>query len=67
MLTIEIQQKSYVDKHHRELEFKVGELVYLKVSPMQGVMRFGNKSKLSQRYVGPFQVLKRVSPLAYKV
>jgi hypothetical protein len=41
--------------------------VYLKVSPMRGVWRFGNKGKLSPRYVGQFQELKRVSPLAYKV
>jgi hypothetical protein len=41
----------------RKLEFEVGDFVYIKVSPMQGVMHFGNKSKLSPRYVGPFQVL----------
>jgi len=45
----------------------VGDFVYLKVSPMRNVWRFGNKGKLSPRYVGPFQVLKRVSPLAYKI
>jgi len=31
------------------------------------VYRFGNKGKLSPRYVGPFQVVKQVSPLAYKI
>jgi hypothetical protein len=61
------QQKSYADKHRCKLEFEVGDLVYLKVSTMHGIMRFGNKGKLSLRYVGPFQVLKRVSPVAYKV
>jgi hypothetical protein len=34
---------------------------------MRNVYRFGNKGKLSPRYVGPFQKLKRVSPLAYKI
>jgi hypothetical protein len=34
---------------------------------MRNVYRFGNKGKLSPRYVGPFQVLKQVSPLAYKI
>jgi hypothetical protein len=67
MLTAQSRQKSYADKHRRTLEFEVGDLVYLKVSPMRGVMRFGKKGKLSPRYVGPFQVLKRVSPLAYKI
>jgi hypothetical protein len=63
MLTDQSQQKSYADKHHCKLEFKVGDLVYLKVSPMRGVMRFGNKGKLSPRYIGPFQVLKCVVSL----
>jgi hypothetical protein len=51
----------------RTVRPEIGDLVYLMVSPMQGVMCFGNKGKLSPRYVGPFQVLKHVSPLAYKV
>jgi hypothetical protein len=67
MLTAQSQQKSYANKHRRELEFAIGDLVYLKVSPMQNLYRFGNKGKLSPRYVGQFQVLKRVSPLAYKI
>jgi hypothetical protein len=54
MLTSQSQHKSYVDKHRWKLEFEVGDLVYLKVSPMRGVWRFGNKGKLSPRYVGPF-------------
>ena len=37
-----------------------GEQVLLKVSPMKGVMRFGKRGKLSPRYIGPFEVLKRV-------
>ncbi|KAH0705906.1 hypothetical protein KY285_010431 [Solanum tuberosum] len=41
------RQKSYTDVRRRELEFEVDEWVYLKVSPIKGVMRFGNKGKLS--------------------
>jgi hypothetical protein len=67
MLTAQSRQKSYADKHRRELEFTVGDLVYLKVLPMRNVYHFGNKGKLSPRYVESFQVLKRVSPLAYKI
>jgi len=67
MLTAQSRQKSYADKHRRKLEFEVGDHVYLKVSPMRGVWRFGNKGKLNPRYVAPFQVSKQVSPLAYKV
>ena len=47
--------------------FHVGDHVYLKVSPMKGVTRFGVKGKLAPRYVGPFSVLERCGLVAYKV
>jgi hypothetical protein len=46
------RQKSYADKRRRPLVFKVGDYVYLKVSPMKGVNRFGVKGKLAPRYIG---------------
>jgi hypothetical protein len=48
------RQKSYADKKWRLLTFQVGDYVYLKVSPMKGVQRFGVKKKLAPRYVGPY-------------
>ena len=44
-----------------------GEQVLLKVSPMKGVMRFGKRGKLSPRYIGPFEVHKRVGEVAYEL
>jgi ribosomal protein L21E len=67
MLTAQSRQKSYANKHRRQLEFNVGDLVYLKVSPLKGVMRFGKKGKLSPRFVGPFEIKEVVGPVAYKV
>ncbi|WMV37441.1 hypothetical protein MTR67_030826 [Solanum verrucosum] len=57
------RQKSYDDNRKRDLEFEVGDWVYLKISPMKGVRRFGKKVKLSPRYVGPCEILKRVEGL----
>ncbi|WMV09411.1 hypothetical protein MTR67_002796, partial [Solanum verrucosum] len=57
------RQKSYADVRKRELEFQVDDWVFLKVSPMKGVMRFGKKGKLSPRYLGPYKILKRLASI----
>ncbi|GJY58776.1 reverse transcriptase domain-containing protein [Tanacetum coccineum] len=61
------RQKSYADSGRKMVEFNVGDRVLLKVSPWKGVMRFGKKGKLSPRYVGPFEVLERIGPVAYRL
>ncbi|GKE21774.1 hypothetical protein Tco_1433286, partial [Tanacetum coccineum] len=48
-------------------EIEVGERVMLKVSPWKGVIRFGKKRKLAPRYVGSFEILKRIGPVAYQL
>ena len=65
--TSQSHQKSYANVRRRDLEFEVGDLVYLKISPMKGVKRFGKKGKLSPHYVGPSRVLSRVGKVAYEV
>ncbi|PKU59574.1 hypothetical protein MA16_Dca028444 [Dendrobium catenatum] len=60
-------QKKYYDAKHRFVEFEVGEFVFLKVSPMKGVKRFGKIGKLSPRYVGPFEISERVGSVAYRL
>jgi len=54
--TTQSLQKSYTDVRRRELEFEVDDLVYLKFSPMKGVMKFGKKGKLSPRYIRPYRI-----------
>ena len=49
------------------LQFEIYDRVYLKVSPMKGVMRFGKKGKLSPRYIGPYKISKRVGNVAYEL
>jgi hypothetical protein len=47
--------------------FEVGNHVYLRVSPMKGVKRFGVKGKLAPRYIGPFPILEKCGTMAYKL
>ncbi|RVX08378.1 Transposon Tf2-8 polyprotein [Vitis vinifera] len=61
------RQKSYADKRRRPLEFEEGDWVFVKVSPRRGIFRFGKKGKLASRFVGPFQIDKRVGLVAYKL
>ncbi|GJW59672.1 hypothetical protein Tco_0109007 [Tanacetum coccineum] len=61
------RQKSYADNRRKPLEFEVGDRVMLKVSPWKGVILFGKKGKLAPRYVGPFEILKRIGPVAYRL
>ncbi|WMV49180.1 hypothetical protein MTR67_042565 [Solanum verrucosum] len=65
--TAQSHQKSYTDVRRRELEFEVDDWVYLKVSPMKGVMRFGKKGKFSPRYIGPYRISKRICKVAYEL
>ena len=64
---VQSRQKSYADLHRREVEFDVGDYVFLKVTPMRGVTRFGVKGKLAPRYVGPFEVIERIGEVAYRL
>jgi hypothetical protein len=52
------RQKSYADHRRRKLSFKVGDFVYLKVSPMRGLHRFKIRGKLAPRYIGPLKILE---------
>ncbi|GJR82506.1 putative reverse transcriptase domain-containing protein [Tanacetum coccineum] len=61
------RQKSYADNRRKPLEFEVGDRVMLKVSPWKGVVHFGKKGKLAPRYVGPFEILERIGPVAYRL
>jgi hypothetical protein len=60
-------QETYANKRRRPLEFKDGNHVYLRVSLMKGVKRFGVKGKLAPRYIGPFRNLEKCGSMAYKL
>ena len=67
MKAAKYRQKSYADKKRRPLKFEVGDYVYLKVSPIKGVQRFGVKRKLASRYVQPYKIIERKGSVTYKL
>ncbi|KAL0546306.1 hypothetical protein IC582_016213 [Cucumis melo] len=67
MHTAQSRQKSYADVRRKDLEFEVGDKVFLKVAPMRGVLRFERRGKLSPRFIGPFEILERIGPVAYRL
>ena len=65
LLTAQSRQKRYAGVRHRPLGFEVRDHVFLKVIPKKGVVRFGKHEKLSQRFIGPFEILERMGTVAY--
>ena len=65
--TTQDRQKNYADKTRVHREFKVGDHVYLRIKPKKSTLYAGSCAKLAPRYCGPFEVLERVGPMAYKL
>ncbi|KAA3484088.1 DNA/RNA polymerases superfamily protein [Gossypium australe] len=61
------RQKSYADLKRKYIEFEIGDKVFLKVSPWKKVLRFGHKGKLNTRFIGPYEIIERVGPVAYRL
>ena len=61
------RQKSYADMKRKDIRYEIGEKVFLKVSPWKKVLRFGKKGKLSPRFIGPYEVIEKVGPMAYRL
>ena len=51
----------------KDLEFEVEDQVFLKLSPRKGVVRLGKRGKLNPRYIGPFEIVDGIGPVAYRL
>ena len=49
----------------KDIEYEVGDKVFLKVSPWRKILRFGKKGKLNPRFIGPYEILEIIEPVAY--
>jgi len=67
MKTAQDRQKSYADKRRKDLEFNIGDQVFLKLTPQKGIRRMGKSGKLTPRYAGPFDIVERIGPVAYRL
>ena len=61
------RHKSYADMKRKDMRYEIGEKVFLKVSPWKKVTRLGKNGKLSARFIGPYEVIEKVGPMAYKL
>ena len=61
------RQKSYEDKRRRPLEFDEGDHVFLWVTPTTGIERVLKSRKLTSRFIGPYQITRRIRAAAYEI
>ena len=61
------RHKSYADNRRRDLQFEIGDRVFLKISPWKGFFRFGKRGKLSPRFIGPYEIVSKVGPVSNKL
>ena len=61
------RQKFYTNLKRKDIQYEIGEKVFLKVSPWKKVMRFGRKGKLSPMFIGSYEVIEKVGPVAYRL
>ena len=61
------RQKSYANQRRRSLEFSTDEHVFLRATPFTGVGRALKSQKLTPKFIGPYQILRRIGPMAYEI
>ncbi|XP_012482922.1 uncharacterized protein LOC105797508 [Gossypium raimondii] len=61
------RQKSYANLKRKDIEFQVSNKVFLKVFPWKKALRFNRKGKLSPCFIGPYEIIERTRPVAYRL
>ena len=61
------RKKSYADLKRKDIQYEICEKVFLKVSPLKEIMRFEKNGKLSPRFIGSYEVIKKVGIVAYRL
>ena len=61
------RQKSYADLKRRDIEYEVGDKVFLKVLLCRKILRFGQKGKLSLRFIGLYEILEHIGLMDYRL
>jgi len=67
MRVTQSRQKSYADKRRQPLKFEAGDHVFLKVTSTVGIGRAIKLRKLTPRFIGPYQILRRIGTTAYEI
>jgi len=67
MLKAHARAKTYPDQVRSFKELELGDMVFLEVTPKKSQLKLGKYYKLSSRYCGPFQILRKVGTLAYEL
>ena len=67
MRAAQSRQKSYADKRREPLEFDEGDHVFLRVTPTTGIGRVLKSRKLTPRFIGPYQIIRRIGVAAYEI
>ncbi|XP_027182130.1 uncharacterized protein LOC113780533 [Coffea eugenioides] len=65
--TAQSRQKSYADNRRKDLKFSIGDLVFLKITPLKASLMSGKGKRLQPRYVEPYKIIQRVGNVAYKL